>query len=106
MSVQMQLENAAASLLSKLHNNNQNGEQKDFSGLQVLLYSQHAPQRGSLRDLTVSCVLREASCVSSIATAASEHLLVLQSEQVSQLVVVPGIVTAASNPKVIQPLFL
>ena len=54
MSVHMQLENAAASLLSKLHNNNQNGEQKDFSGLQVLLYSQHAPQRGSLRDLTVS----------------------------------------------------
>ncbi|KAK9810367.1 hypothetical protein WJX72_009530 [[Myrmecia] bisecta] len=67
------LEAAAIDQLARLHNLNQSGEEQDFSGLQVLLHSSANFGPGSIRELT--------------------------SSHVSQLVMLPGIVTAASKPR-------
>ncbi|KAK9810736.1 hypothetical protein WJX73_003912 [Symbiochloris irregularis] len=67
------LEAAAQRVLQQFHNRDEDGQQPEFTDLQVLLYSSKRFGPNSIRELT--------------------------SESVSQLVMIPGIVTAASRPR-------
>ncbi len=50
----LQLENAAANVLARFHHVDEDGQEQDFTGLQVLLYSSKNFGPLSLRDLSVS----------------------------------------------------
>ena len=103
----LQLEEAANNLRRKqTHNQEGEEEQAHIPNLQVLLHSSRNFGPSSIRELTVTPFLSSSCCKQCTCPRSRRHdneWHLPQSEHVSRLVRIPGIVTSASKPKASMP---